>query len=268
VTHGPGFARNDGIRAAKGRVIAFTDADCIVSGAWLSAIADAILGAHTAFVGGETWCDETLVFPWRGSPAGQQWITANLAMDRDRLPGHFFSDEFQGLVGGDTDFVFRAVERGVPYTHIREMRVFHPARELGVSAMLRRAMYRRNEVLLFKKHGRAMDASMSPMFRPRILGRMSPASAVFFGGLVWLAAAAAMGSSAMILAAAAAVLAFVVAFLSVLWKACVRYRPEGKEREVLSLRDRIRTLAMLAAYVPAFVLARIIGSLQNRTLYL
>jgi glycosyltransferase involved in cell wall biosynthesis len=266
---GPGFARNDGLRAAVGRIIAFTDADCIVDKDWIERLTSAILDDRKALVGGETWCDETLVFPWRGGPAGQRGITANLALDRSRIKDMFFSDEFRGLVGGDTDFVLRAAAiTGAPAAHVPGMRVLHPARELGLRAIARRAKHRRNEVLMLKKHGSVASLNMAAPFRPLIGGRISPVSAAFFAAIMYAVVAIALHSFWMIAAALVIAAGSAVAFIALFYKACVSYVPEGTPQRTLSMKDRVRTLVSLIVYVPAFVLARIRGSVENRTFYL
>jgi GT2 family glycosyltransferase len=118
-----GDARNEGIAVARGRVIALTDADCVVAPNWV----DAILAAHRAphpAIGGAVananpgslagWAGYLLEFhQWLPSkPAG--WMDdvcgANLSYKRelfDRL-GWFIS----GTYGSDTEFHWRLARAG------------------------------------------------------------------------------------------------------------------------------------------------------------
>ncbi len=48
----PGGARNIGIRAARGRIVALTDADCVVPPTWLERVVERHDGAQLAAVGG------------------------------------------------------------------------------------------------------------------------------------------------------------------------------------------------------------------------
>jgi glycosyltransferase involved in cell wall biosynthesis len=48
----PGAARNFGIQAARGEILAFTDSDCLVEPSWLSKMVQAHAAEHCAAVGG------------------------------------------------------------------------------------------------------------------------------------------------------------------------------------------------------------------------
>jgi GT2 family glycosyltransferase len=50
--HGVAYARNAGIQAAHGEIVAFTDPDCTVSTGWLSALAPQFEDAHVGAVAG------------------------------------------------------------------------------------------------------------------------------------------------------------------------------------------------------------------------
>src|SRR4051794_31414111 len=52
-TPGPGPARNRGIRAAHGEILAFIDADCLADPGWLAAIENAFADGQTRIIGGD-----------------------------------------------------------------------------------------------------------------------------------------------------------------------------------------------------------------------
>jgi len=261
---GPGFARNLGLKQARGRIIACTDADCVVDEGWLAAIDDAVRRRGLALVGGETWCDEPVIFPWKMSPAGQRGITANLAFDREKAGETFFDTGFRGYYGEDSDFICRLEGRGLELHHEPAMRVFHPVRRMTLAQVARRVIWRKNEVKLFKLYGRRAAAGMHQFFRPLIGGRVSPATLAFLAGLAVIVAAALRPAWLPVLAVLIVVLA--VVFLLGPYRLCVVYAPPGPVS--VPLADRLRTLVNVVIYIPCFVCARVAGSLENRFLML
>lgn len=262
---GPGTARNAGLDVARGRIIAFTDADCVVDPDWLSVIEKEVTEKGGVIIGGETWCDETVVFPWKISPAGQRRITANMAFDRSVLGEQRFGMDFSSMVGDDAEFVMCAERKGFRYRHVPEMRVLHPVRRMTVGAVLRRSAWRKNDVKLRKRQGAAADDAMHPAFRPSIGGVLSPATAVFWAsvGVLLLAAAYAPVRAATAVALATGC----VWFLQRGYRHCVMYVPEGQASAV-SLGERVKTLVCVALYLPCYVVARVVGSWENGILFL
>lgn len=255
---GAAVARNAGLDVARGRVVAFTDADCVVDEGWVEAAWDAVATRGNPLVAGDTRCDEAVLFPWKMSPAGQRGITANLAFDRARLPDLRFSPDYARGGGEDVQFVLDAAARGVPLSDAPAMRVLHPARRMGIVAMARRSQGRANEALLDKRFGEAARGCVHPLLRPSRYARVSPAAAL-------LAAAPAAGfvaPRAFLLAA----LAFAAWFLARGYRRCVTYRPSGTL--AVSLSDRARTLVFAAVYLPCLMLARVRGSVRFRHFFL
>lgn len=120
---GPGPARNAGWRAAAGRVVAFTDDDCIPEPEWLAAVlmaadrgADIVMGRTCADPDGlaaagpfSHWVEVEAPTPW--------FPTCNIAYRRtllDELGG--FDESFTARLGSnfgdDTDLGWRALEHG------------------------------------------------------------------------------------------------------------------------------------------------------------
>jgi glycosyltransferase involved in cell wall biosynthesis len=96
---GPAGARNQGARAARGTVLAFTDDDCLPQPGWLRAIAAGLNGANTA-LGGKTLnaapdhlCSTAsqAIVDWayafyNGGPGGPRFFASNnLAVPRARF---------------------------------------------------------------------------------------------------------------------------------------------------------------------------------------
>ena len=141
-TPGPGPARNRGAAAAKGAILAFTDADCLVDPGWLSVIARRFRNDGDApIIGGDV----------RIALADPEAMTAveayesvygfrtRLYIERDHYPATLNMAvrrkvfEAVGPFGGievaeDADWGRRAHTMGYAMVYAPEMRVLHPAR--------------------------------------------------------------------------------------------------------------------------------------------
>lgn len=138
-TPGSYAARNAGVAVARGRLLAFTDADCRPDPDWLAALAAAHAAAPGLILAGpirlEVGPDPG---PWeifdavRGMPQAVfvrhgYAVTANLALGAgvmERLGGF----DPTRLSGGDAEFCRRAGRHGVGLRLIPEAVVAHPAR--------------------------------------------------------------------------------------------------------------------------------------------
>jgi glycosyltransferase involved in cell wall biosynthesis len=139
---GPGPARNKGVMASRGGILAFIDADCTADPNWLQVIATELKeGGSLGIIGGDVRVP--LADPPKPTPLEayesifafrqQEYIeqqgfsgTGNLAIRREIYDavGPFAGIEF----AEDRDWGRRAAQKGFTTVFVPEMIVFHPAR--------------------------------------------------------------------------------------------------------------------------------------------
>lgn len=139
---GPGPARNTGIAASSGDVLACIDADCIADSAWLEQAEAAITDPDAEILGGDVRIALAnppqmtgieayeSIFAYRMDRyiARQNFTgTGNLVVRR-----HVFEavGPFAGIgVAEDRDWGHRATKMGFAIRYVPDMRVYHPARK-------------------------------------------------------------------------------------------------------------------------------------------
>ncbi|MEA2375183.1 MAG: hypothetical protein QOD53_1646 [Thermoleophilaceae bacterium] len=134
-TRGAGAARNAGLRAAGGEVIAFTDADCVVDPGWLDHLVTAIGSREDLVAGGVVRAARPAnaielfgerVHDHRGS-IELEWppyvITMSLAAPAGLLHGCPFDEGF--LRCEDVDLSYRLFASGAAFAFVPEAVVFH-----------------------------------------------------------------------------------------------------------------------------------------------
>ena len=139
---GPGPARNRGVAAASGEILAFIDADCLADPAWLAAAEAALADPDAMILGGDVRiaCTDpdrlTLLEAYESIYAYRmdRYIaregftgTGNLVVRRAVLTA---VGPFAGLaVAEDRDWGQRASRAGYTIRYVAAMKVFHPARQ-------------------------------------------------------------------------------------------------------------------------------------------
>ena len=155
-SHGPAAARNIGLYAARGEIIAFTDDDCIPTPGWLKAGVMALTGDAVAVAG-------HIIVPLPPAPtdyeynasclAHSEFVTANCFVRRNALISiGGFDERFTAAWREDSDLIFTLQERGAHYIAAQDAIVIHPVRSTrwGVSIQQQRKSI--FNALLYKKH--------------------------------------------------------------------------------------------------------------------
>ncbi len=192
--HGPAAARNFGWRAARGRVIAFTDDDTLPDAGWL------VAGAR-AFEEGAEAAWGRIVMPIPAEPTDYErdanglerasFVTANCFCLRsvlERLGG--FDERFRVAWREDSDLYFRLIDAGVRIVHVPQALVVHPVRPAAWGVSIRQQRKVMFDALLYKKHPQLYRSRIRA--RPRwdyyfILSALVMAVGALLAGVGWLA---------------------------------------------------------------------------------
>jgi GT2 family glycosyltransferase len=207
---GPAWARNEGVRRARGEVVCFTDDDCEPEAGWVEALAAPILdGEAEAATGpvsmgsGATAADhawEAIVnylqvrarAPGTTSPGFA--VTANLAAGRSLLKRLPFDESFPAAAGEDRDWGERAAREGAAPVFVPAATVTHRS-GMGVGDFLRQ-QYRYGQ-------GAAWYRRSGPN-RP-------PGSPRFYAGLIRAGFRSGLAPGVLVIAAQVATLAGILA---------------------------------------------------------
>jgi glycosyltransferase involved in cell wall biosynthesis len=157
-SRGPAAARNTGWHAAEGRLIAFTDDDCVAAPGWLEAMLAAAGPNGEAIVQGRTEpVDRSQVGPLSktmdvSGPDGL-FETCNVAYPRallERVGG--FDEQFRHACGEDVDLASRAIAAGGKPEFSTDALVRHAVHQPGLRGTLRSTTQWTDAVRALKLH--------------------------------------------------------------------------------------------------------------------
>lgn len=163
---GLSHARNRAVEAARGEILAFTDADCTVATTWLKELVSGFEERAVSAIAGEmiafppstpveryvamrkpsyhAWTEERVPYPW--------FVFASAAVRRDVFPRiGLFDPTFDGG-SEDIDFVWRVLRAGLEIRRCPRAVVFHRHRTSGARLFRQHRGYGRGQAVLARKY--------------------------------------------------------------------------------------------------------------------
>ena len=179
---GLSFARNTGINAALGEIVAFTDSDCRADEDWLAYIVGDLLNSDFVGIGGHNFLppeDSNVSAAVMASPGGPAHV---MLTDRDaeHIPGcnmAFYKwalDEIGGFdpifikAGDDVDVCWRLQESGYKIGFSSAGFVWHHRRATVKAYLKQQAGYGEAEAMLYRKHPKFFNTLGGGIWRGRI----------------------------------------------------------------------------------------------------
>lgn len=198
---GLSVARNTGIAAAKGEIVAFTDSDCRADEDWLHYLVAALVDGNFAGVGGHNLLppeDSPVAAAVMVSPGGPAHVMLS-DREAEHIPGcnmAFYKwalEEIGGFdpvftkAGDDVDLCWRLQERGHKIGFSSAGFVWHYRRSTVRAYLRQQAGYGEAEALLLRKHPEYFNQIGRSIWRGRIyapgsLG-VSGARAIIYHGV-------------------------------------------------------------------------------------
>ncbi|MDD5691785.1 MAG: glycosyltransferase [Candidatus Omnitrophica bacterium] len=163
---GPAAARNLGIKHAQGRIIGFTDSDCLLDRGWVKGMVTAHRAEqHIAAIGGETYVDRRNIKAMvsqslsdgainvriKGEDNTIFFPTCNVSFKRDYL-AKGFNELFPLPAGEDLDFFWRLFKKGDRFIHRQDIKVRHDCHTDFISFLRQAYMYGRGNYLVQHMH--------------------------------------------------------------------------------------------------------------------
>ena len=166
---GPGAARNRGIEAARGDVVAFTDSDAAPRATWLENGLDRLEreGDDCAGVEGRVEDDDTVPPTIRTHQIhnlhGGHFLTCNVLYRRKALEQ---VGGFHTRFREDSDLAFSLLEAGYRIVFEPSAIVDHPPREGTTWEVFKLAKKRRNDALLWARHPKTAKERLGSLYPP------------------------------------------------------------------------------------------------------
>lgn len=159
-------ARNKGIDASEGEIIAFIDSDEIADKMWLRRLVEPLFeNKDLCGVSGKVITDahKTLILPVVTAPIGATKMTGEVVFagtgnvayrKNDLLEIGGFDESFDPKWRGDSDLCLRLLEMGLKIIYEPNAIIYHPTREPSLGEIWKEGFKRYKDVLLYSKHSK------------------------------------------------------------------------------------------------------------------
>ena len=198
--HGLSVARNVGAHAATGKVVVYTDSDCVADPHWLRYLMITMVDQNLDAVGGpnvpppsDSWTAQCVAY----SPGGPSHVMkddhqaehipgCNMAFLRDKLLATGGFDAQYRVAGDDVDFCWRFMDKGFTVGYSPAALVWHHRRNTIKAFFKQQAGYGKAEAMLHVKHPHRFNLLGAAKWNGVIYGEgavglPSPAPAVCHG---------------------------------------------------------------------------------------
>ncbi len=151
-TRWPDAKRNEGIRLARAKIVAFTDDDVLPQNDWLEKILESFKkNPDVLAVEGHTDGDNTpLLSHATKNKKGGEFPTCNMAFTKEILEKIGGFDEAYHFFREDTDIAYKVMQHG-KIIFDENVKVFHPTRKILAKNILNELGMTRGEIRLAKK---------------------------------------------------------------------------------------------------------------------
>ena len=170
---GPASARNQGIKKAKGRIVAFIDDDCIANRNWLMQIMNSFTDDSILGVEGKTETIKNEITPFTHyvlNERGGLYPSCNIAYRADILKDvKGFDGDYPYQWCEDVDLAFAVLNHG-KITFNPKVLITHPPRKRSFVSLIKKMKFYKSEWRLYNKYPK----------KCRDYGKVHPIIAVYY----------------------------------------------------------------------------------------